>query len=69
MQANPTPTDRGHGTWFMVDLPDPVDLVAIERRARELRAQAFADAMRTLFAFVLRRGAASRAPVAQGHAA
>lgn len=61
-------TEQPHGTNFMADLPEPVDIVAIERRARELRAQAFADAMRALFAFVLRRSTAAR-PAPQGRMA
>lgn len=61
-------TDRTPGTNFMADLPEPLDIVAIERRARELRAQAFGDALRALVAFVLRRSAAAR-PAPQGQTA
>ncbi len=53
-------TERTPGNNFMVDLPEPVDIVAIERRARELRAQAFADALTALFAAIMRRNAARR---------
>lgn len=48
---------------------DPIDVVAIERRARELRAQALADAMRATVRFVLRRGASAEAPVRSGQPA
>ena len=61
-------TDRTPGTNFMADLPEPLDIVAIERRARELRAQAFGDALRALVAFVLRRSTAAR-PAPQGRMA
>lgn len=42
------------------EIADPLDMVAIERHARELRAQAFADAMRALGRMVARRAAAFR---------
>lgn len=39
---------------------DEIDMIALERRARELRAQAFAEMMRSLGSWVLRRSAAMR---------
>lgn len=36
---------------------EPLDIVAVERRARELRAQAFAQGLRAAVRFVLRRDA------------
>ena len=61
-------TDSTPGSNFMADLPEPLDIVAIERRARELRAQAFGDALRALVAMVLRRSTAAR-PAPQGQTA
>ncbi|MBK5928324.1 RSP_7527 family protein [Rhodobaculum claviforme] len=42
------------------ELPENLDMVAIERRARELRAEAFGDMMRALGQMVARRAAAFR---------
>ena len=53
-------TDRTPGSNFMIDLPEPIDIVAIERRARELRAEAFVGAVAALYNMVLRRNAAIR---------
>jgi hypothetical protein len=61
-------TDRTPTTNFMIDLPEPLDIVAVERRARELRAQAFADALRALVGAVLRRSEPT-APAGRGQAA
>ena len=47
-------------TYFQ--LPEPIDMVAIERRARELRAQAMVDAVRGLAQWTARRAAALRLP-------
>lgn len=44
------------------ELPDPIDMVAIERRARELRAQAVADGLRAAGQWMFRRIAALRLP-------
>ena len=44
------------------ELPETIDMVAIERRARELRARALADAVRGLGQWAARRAAAVRLP-------
>ena len=56
MTPQPAPTE------IRFELPDPVDMVAIERRARELRARAFADGVRALGQWAARRIAAFRLP-------
>jgi hypothetical protein len=61
-------TERTPTTDFMLDLPEPIDIIAVERRARELRAQAFNDALRALVGAVLRRGA-TVAPSGRGQTA
>lgn len=42
------------------ELPENLDMVAIERRAREMRAEAFGEMMQALGRIILRRGAAFR---------
>lgn len=49
-------------TQSYFELPATIDMVAIERRARELRAQALADAVRAMGQWVARRAAALRLP-------
>ncbi len=59
---NPQPKTQPEPSPIRFELPDPVDMVAMERRARELRAQAVADGLRALGRAVARRIAAIRLP-------
>ncbi len=56
MTENTTPENIA--APFAYPMPEPLDVVAIERRARELRAQAVAEAFRSLGRWVQRRAAA-----------
>lgn len=58
-------TERTQTTDYTLDLPEPIDIIAIERRARELRAQAFGEMLQALARIVLRRGATA-APTGRG---
>ena len=51
---------RPQADFIHFEMPDHVDMIAIERRARELRAQAFADLLRSMARAVQRRIAAIR---------
>ncbi len=54
--------DKTEEAYF--EMPESIDMIAIERRARELRAEAFADGVRALTRAILRRAAAFRATAA-----
>lgn len=54
--------EQPHTAEIHFDLPQHVDMIALERRARELRAKVFADGVRAAFRWVVRRVAAERTP-------
>ncbi|MGY6409670.1 MAG: RSP_7527 family protein [Alkalilacustris sp.] len=59
---NPQKTPQSEPTQIYFELPDPIDMVAIERRAREMRAQAFSDGVVALGRWAARCVAALRLP-------
>ncbi|MGY6633233.1 MAG: RSP_7527 family protein [Alkalilacustris sp.] len=53
-------TDRPTTDKVYFEMPEYIDMVAVERRAREMRAEAFGNLMRMIGAAVSRRIAAIR---------